>query len=292
MRTNLQHLHDQRWGKAAIAGVTFIVLVTLFLASPWDGGDDWETFHGAARRLVDLDQRPFYGEKITHAYYSNPPWLAAFLLPLAALPLRVGWALVAAGTLGASALLLTRWEPGAHVVKMAALMLSPAMMYTVMHGQVDMLVLAGVFLPLEWWGLVALTKPQTALGLAVLVPPRLWLRAAIIVGVVVILSLIVLGPWPLDLIDQPSPFIDMEHNLWLNLWPFQVPAGVFLIVLGYSRKDERLLVAGSPLLSPYAAMSSMLGPWIAAITFLKPWQTLVVLLSWWGVVIARGLGYA
>jgi len=62
---------------------------------------------------------------------------------------------------------------------------------------------------------------------------------------------------------------------------------VLLLALGVSRKDERFLIAGSPFLSPYAALSTLIGPWIAAVSFLKPWQTLLVLASWWGAVVYR-----
>lgn len=276
--------------QTALLGVgVFALLVAVFLLSPWDGGDDWETFFGAARRLAD-PARPLYGERITHAYYSNPPWLAALLLPLAALPFRTGWAILAAGTLVAAVVLLRRWDARPGLTKPVLVLLSPAILYTVMHGQIDVVILLGVLLPVEWWGLVALTKPQIAVGLAVMVPRRLWLQAAAIIGVALLLSFVLAGFWIPDLLDQPRPFLEQGHNLWLGLWPFQVPAGVLLVTLGYARKDERLLIAGSPFLSPYAAMSSLAGPWIAAITFLDDWQALAVFASWWGAVILRAMG--
>jgi len=77
--------------------------------------------------------------------------------------------------------------------------------------------------------------------------------------------------------------------LWLGLFPFQVPVGVSLILFGISRKDEKLLIAGSPFLSPYAATSSLIGPWLAVSCFLNDWQVFIVWLSWWGAVIYRGL---
>ena len=80
-------------------------------------------------------------------------------------------------------------------------------------------------------------------------------------------------------------------NLWLGLWPFQVPAGVTLLLFGLSRKDERLLLAASPFLSPYATISSMLGPWLAVLMFLEKWQAAIVWLSWWAAVAYRGLGF-
>lgn len=287
LRTSLQREHV----RAALIGVgVFTLLVAVFLLSPWDGGDDWRAFHGAAQRVLDRST-PLYGTPtFADYYYYNPPWLAVLLTPTAPFAARIGWGIVSAASLVIALALLRRWLDHPGYIKPVLVLLSPAMLYMLLHGQIDLLILAGVLLPMEWWGLVALTKPQTALGLVAMIFPHHWLRAAIILGVVAIPSVALLGPWPLDLLDQPRPFVEMGHNLWLNLWPFQIPVGVLLIVLGYSRKDERLLIAGSPFLSPYAAMSSMIGPWIAAITFLNDWQALAVFVSWWGAVILRALG--
>lgn len=51
-----------------------LILLLAFALVPIPGGDDWETFYGAARRI--LAGSPLYGSKVTHAYYSNLPWLA------------------------------------------------------------------------------------------------------------------------------------------------------------------------------------------------------------------------
>lgn len=287
LRTNLRRKHVRN----ALIGVgVFALLVAVFLLSPWDGGDDWRAFHGAAQRVFDRST-PLYGTpSFADYYYYNPPWLALLLTPTAPFAPRIGWGIVSAASLVIALALLRRWLPHPGYIKPVLVMSSPAMLYMLLHGQIDLLILAGVLLPVEWWGLVAITKPQTALGLVARIPPRLWPRAAVLTVAVVALSLALFGMWPTKMLDQPRPFLDQGHNLWLNLWPFQVPVGVLLIVLGYSRKDERLLIAGSPFLSPYAAMSSMMGPWIAATTFLNDWQALAVFASWWGAVILRAMG--
>ena len=265
----------------------FFILVIAFLVSPWPGGDDWETFRGAAQRVIAGDS--LYGTRVTHAYYSNPPWLAALLLPLGLMPFKLGWAILSAFSLGAALLLLHRWQPRAGVVKPLLILLSPPMVYILMHGQIDALLISGVWLPTQYWAIVALTKPQIAIGLIAGVPRQHWLRASILTGLVVGLSLLLWGNWVEELLHQPSPFVSAGHNLWKYLCPYQIPAGVALVLLGMSRKDERLLIAGSPLLSPYAATSSLIGPWIAAITYLSNQQAALVFLSWWGAVFYRGL---
>ncbi len=75
---------------AGLLGLVWLVLTIGFGVIPSAGGDDWVTFQGAAHHL--LSGEPVYGQLIGVSYYSNPPWLAAVLIPLAILPTRWGWA--------------------------------------------------------------------------------------------------------------------------------------------------------------------------------------------------------
>jgi hypothetical protein len=163
------------------------------------------------------------------------------------------------------------------------------MLYILLHGQIDMLILSLVCLPVALWPLAALGKPQVAIGLLAGIPPASWLKSALITGAIILVSLVLFGNWPMALVQQPQPFVSAAHNVWFNLWPFQVPAGLALILMGFSRRDEKFLAAGSPLMLPYAATSSLIGPWLAASTFLKDWQLLVVWLSWWGATLYRAV---
>lgn len=262
------------------------LMVLAFWLSPWEDADDWETFYYAARRLVAADQS-LYDTMITENYYSNPPWLAAAIVPVTVLPPKFGWALLSAATLALALLVLRRWAASPGIVRMVAVLASPPMMYILLHGQIDVVIIGAVLLPAWVWPVAAITKPQVAIGLLFGIPRRQWLRAALFTGALLVISFLLWGFWPAEVIRQPKPFVGAGHNLWAGLWPFQVPMGVLLLALGVSRKDERFLIAGSPFLSPYAALSTMIGPWIAAVSFLKPWQTLLVLGSWWGAVVYR-----
>lgn len=283
-----QQIESSRWRQVILLAAVFALLVAAFLASPWSGGDDWKVFHDAGRRV--LGGEPLYGEAVMAGYYYyNPAWFALLLAPSGLLPIRLGWAILSAATLIAGVALLRRWEPGSGIIKPVLVLLSPPMIYLLLHGQIDMIIISAVFLPAEWWALAAFTKPQVALGLVAGIPRGRWLRTILVSGTVLAVTLILFGLWPLELIDQPPSFIDIGHNLWRGLWPFQVPAGIALVALGYSRRDERLLIAGSPLLSPYAAISTLIGPWIATITYLNGWQSLLVFVSWWAAVIYRAV---
>jgi len=160
--------------------------------------------------------------------------------------------------------------------------LSPPTVYILLHGQVDAIVLAGVLLPTAWWGLVAFTKPQVGLGLILGAGKSATLRMLGVTAAGFLLSFLAFGFWPAELLRQPGPV--GGHNVWLGLWPFQIPAGVALALLGVRRKDERFLLASSPFFLPYAATSSFLGPWIVASTLLRDWEAIVVILTWWSVI--------
>jgi hypothetical protein len=174
-------------------------------------------------------------------------------------------------------------------LRTALVLFSPPMLYTLLHGQVDALVLAGLLLPRAAWPVAAITKPQTALGLLFGLRRADLAPAAALAAGLGLLSWVLFGNWPLALRQQPAPFVWGPHNLWLGLWPFQVPVGVGLILVGWRRRDERCLLAASPLCLPYATTSSLLGPWLAAGAALSDGQALLVCLSWWGAVVFRGL---
>lgn len=277
---------QRRW-RAWAAGLALAAALTAaFALAPVPPGDDWETFAGAARRL--WAGQPVYGTPITHSYYSNPPWLAAVLLPLGVLPPAWGRAGLAALSLLCLGALARRFRLDR--LRLSLLLLSPPVFYILLHGQVDALVLAGLLLPRAAWPLVALTKPQVGAGLLFGLRRADLARAALVTAGGLALSWLVFGNWPAALLGQAAPFIWGPHNLWLGLWPFQVPVGIGLALYGHARQDERWLIAASPFFLPYATTSSLLGPWLAAAAGLSGGQALLVCLAWWGAVLYRGLG--
>jgi hypothetical protein len=258
-------------------------------------GDDWRAFSDSARRMVGIDAGPMYNPTLVpgHYYIFNPPWIVIALLPILLLPHQWGWAIGCTGMLLVAVLLLRRWLPRPGLLKVVMLLLSPPMVYTLLHGQVDVYVLGAMLLPVEWWWLAALAKPQDAIGLALAVPISKWVWAGLVTVGVIAATLVLIGNWPQDLFDQPSGFMwSVGYNLWQGLWPFQLTVGVGLIGLGLARKDERFLLSSSPFLSPYITMSSLIGPWLAALTGLNDWQAGLVFAVWWGAIVYRLLGGA
>lgn len=278
-----------RWftKEALIISLALGLLIVGFALIPLPGGDDWEFFKGASGRI--LSGIPLYGERITHGYYSNPPWVATLLIPISLLPVRWGWAILNTTSLLLIILLCRHWQLGPW--KIVLVLLSPAAFYLILHGGIDVFILAGILLPRETWFLVAASKPQVAVGLIFGVGRKSLLKALAVTLIVLLLTFLFFGFWPREILQQPRPFVDAAHNLWYGLWPFHVPAGLAMLLLGVRRKDERFLIAASPFLSPYAATSSLLGPWLALASFLRGWEATVIFLSWWGAVLYRLLGY-
>ena len=104
---------------AALAGL--LVLVLAFVLIPIPGGDDWETFHGAAQRI--WTGQPLYTEW-TPEYNDlyNPPWVAVLLAPLGLLPADWGLAILSVATLVLVAAVVHRWRGGILRVVLALLL--------------------------------------------------------------------------------------------------------------------------------------------------------------------------
>ncbi len=270
-----------QWKKATLIALALLAFIGAFWLIPYDLGDDWNTFKGSAMHI--LQGESLYSNPVNSLYYSNPPWVAVVLLPLGLLPAKLGWAILSCLTLLALFFLARRFH--LPPLKLGLLVLSPPVIYTLIHGQIDVLVLAAFLLPSEWRPVVAITKPQVSLGLLFNSELTNWKRTLLVTGAVLAASLIFFADWPLQLIRQPAPFVIARHNYLSNTWPLLVPIAVGLVLAGIRKKDLRYFMAASPFFSPYAAVSSLIGVWFAACSVLETWQAAVVMASWWVVSI-------
>ena len=270
-------------GKIALFAIALVFLVGAFYFVPLPGGGDWTIFHESSRRV--LSGQDLYTEPTSATYYSNPPWLVVLLAPLGFLSLELSRAVFSVIVLILAVLLARRLNLG--LAKLVLVLLSPPVIYILLHGQVDILVLAGILLPQEWWFIVGLAKPQVAIAMVFGIERSKLLRMMLISAAVILLSLIWFGNWPAALLRQPGQFIWEGHNIWRGVWPFQVIMGIFLLLLGFRKKREEFFIAASPFLSPYAATSSLIGPWLASLTFVTVFEAAIIWASWWGVIIYR-----
>ena len=255
-----------------------VFCAALFAAAPGRIYDDWRIYRNAAQAIV-------HGEALytPNSGYFNPPWMALILIPFSFFPYRIGAGLLSTATLIVLLLISRRYNFS--IFKTILLVASPVSFYTIIHTQIDALVLAGVLLPAAWWPIAALSKPQVAFGLGFYALQKEHIKSAVLIAAAVLgVSFLVFGFWPQDVLQTVS-VADAPWNVWLNFWPRAFPLGVILVMLGMKHKDERLLLASSPFLLPYAAISSFLGPWVAAHTELEDWQAGLIFLIGWVVFI-------
>jgi len=280
----------------AVLALALVALVALFVIAPLPAnvfvGGDWAVFRGAARRVAHGNPHiygvDFHPEHPWNFFFYNAPWLAVALIPEALLPERLGWALLCTASLAATIALVWRWaKPNPGLLRMLLALISPPVIMIVINGQIDALIVSAVWLPPEWWPLVLTAKPQTALPLALAVPRDRWLRAAVILGTAVILSLLLFGFWPRTLLhsiaDNSTHLTRGTHSL---LWLLRLAVGAVLIAWGARKRDERVLIAASPLLLTIMYVHSMVGAWIVLVSTLdRRYAVLLWVLFWAWVVL-------
>lgn len=282
MKSKFLQIQEDALPRPVIIGLGFLAFFGLSAAFAYIPKniflyDDWIVFYSATLEFLQ-GLSPF--DKLFHfSYYYNPPWVTLALAPMAITGFRFGAGMLASATIFATLALCRRYEIS--LIKTTLVLTSPIIYYIILHGQIDGYVLAGVLLPVSFWPLVALAKPQTALMLGLKALEKEHIKKALIVsGAIFLLSLAVYGLWPLDVIDKEVP-IQAYHNFWRTTWPWNTIVGIILVIYWFKTKDERFLLSASPFFSPYAGMNSFLGLWIALHTKLKDWQAVILFIVAW-----------
>jgi hypothetical protein len=281
-----------------VLALALVTLVVMFVIAPLPAnvyvGEDWAVFRSAALRVAHGNPHiygvDFHPEHPWNYFFYNAPWLAVALTPVAVLPERVGWALLSTATLAGTIALVWRWaKPKPGLLKTLLALISPPVILIIVHGQIDALIVAAVWLPPEWWPLVLTAKPQTAIALILGVPRDRWLRAAVILGTAVVLSLLLFGFWPRPLAHSVT---DSSANITRGAqsvaWPLRLAIGAALAAWGARKRDERVLIAASPLLSSYVTVHSLYGAWIVLVSTLdRRYVALLWVLFWAWLLVPK-----
>jgi hypothetical protein len=266
----------------------FIVLTALFYFSPLSAGFDWGIIIEASRRFT-------HGEEVYqlldgYGYY-NAPWLTVILAPFGFLPNDLSAAVMNSITLLGALALANRYKLG--LIRTLLLLSSPPIFYCLLLGQIDVFVLLALFLPKTLWAVSALMKPQTTIGMgfALLKHPKLWIRTIIVSVIILAISFLIFDNWIMKILEQQASQQNVfaPNSIFSGLWPYQAIVGLGLLAVAFERDDERIYIASSPFLLPYAATSSFFGTLLAAFSLSKTWQAAVIWGAWWGVLIYRGV---
>jgi hypothetical protein len=179
--------------------------------------------------------------------YFNPPWLAWLLSPLGlltAVDSHVLWIVII--------LLLTVrcvYALGGGLFGAVLTVTSPGFLFTLVHGQIDVLVLLGL-LTGSW--LLILIKPQVA-GLAVvydvIAQRRVdWFAVAFAAVSLVAFILFMSRPERAGLVTSAT----------ITIFPWGVPLGIILFIIALLRRDKWLAVLATFFITPYLSGSSLL----------------------------------
>lgn len=236
---------------------------------------DWPTYRSAALALF-AGRSPY--DVLT---FYNPPWVLILLIPLAVLPERIGGAILFILNLVAFTLLAYKY--GANLKRLPIFILSLPVIFTLYSAQIDGILLLGLLLP-RWLGLfLLLAKPQIGIGIAII-----WFieeyKANRIRGVIKTFAPVTIA----YLLSLAIYRLDMVHGLFTlvapwntSLWPYSIPVGLALIGLAIYKKNSKLALISSPLLSPYVGFYSWSVVILGFVEF-SPWVYLVSLISWLG----------
>jgi len=207
------------------------------------------------------------------------------LAPLGMMSFNVSLSIIIAASVVIGLMLLERWNGRLEIAKSVLFIASPPTLAVFCFGQIDLIVLGALLLPVQWRALAALSKPQVMCGALVTIPPGKMLRAGTIVVAVGILSLLFINPTDIYTIPAGQSPGGEIHNLWYYLAPANMIFGAMLLAYGMRIKSERICIAASPFCVPYAAMSSFVGLWLVLLSWLPVRWCAVVWTFVWLVIL-------
>lgn len=272
----------------ALSGMMMAAIIAIYADPEVDcvnptPGVDWKcVFRPAAQALV-LTGNPYQIDG-----FLNAPWALIPLVPLAFLPLNIGYGVLTVAGLGCFG--YAAYKFGAKPITLAAFLISPPILHCLLQGNIDWLVLLGFVLPPQIGLLLIVIKPQmgSAVALFWLVETfrkggwhdvvRVFWPVTVALGV----SFLIYGLWPLH--------FKRELTLWWNasLWPASIPIGLGLLVTSLRKRNISYAMGASPCLSPYVLLHSWSAALMAVVSL--PYETLVVVAALWGWVLIRLIG--
>jgi hypothetical protein len=260
--------------------ILVFALLTGLLASFLPPAVDWRgAFRPAALEILH-GRSPYNAEG-----FFNPPWAAILLVPFAILPENVGRAVMVIAALAVYAYVAHKL--GGNKLTVGLLLLSPPVLHGLLNGNIDWLAVLGVVLPV-WLGLFFLAiKPQIGMIVVVFLFFAEWrkggplrvLKTFLPVGLASVLSIVVFGPWFLDI-----PGVG-EIAINASLLPLALPIGLALTVTAIRKNEIRYSMIASPMLSPYLLLHSWIGAFLALAP--RPYEAAAAVIGMWIVVALR-----
>lgn len=262
-------------------GVAVLVLMVWAVATFVPEQIDWvRTYRPATRELLAF--RSPYNIKT----YYNPPWMLIPMIPMALLPDRIGNGVLFVVSL--CVIIYSAIRFGAKPVSLIAFLLSFPVIFLLLFGQIDWMVLWGFTLPPQIGLLFILSKPQIGIPYAVFIFVESWrsggmkqvVKVFLPTLILLIISFFIFGVWFSKM--QP-PDLNAIHNL--SLWPTGLPIGLALLIFGLRQRKSRLSIIAGPFFSPYVCVHSWSIPLLSILPL--QWETAAAVIGSWLVCLIQ-----
>jgi hypothetical protein len=262
--------------------LTLLVLILLpFLYASLPHGLDWHDTYRPAALAVLHGQSPY-----TVEIYYAAPWAAWLLIPFAVLPTSLGQMMIFLS--GVAAYTYIAWRLGAPPVSLFLFLSSAAVIGCLINGNIEWLPLLGAVLPPQIGLILLAVKPQVGLGLGLYWLITIWrqrgFREVVItfapVGVLLLLSLLLYGLWPLRFSQTVAWSSDN-----VTLFPYGIGIGLVLLVRAFQTRDSGAALASGPLFSPYVIHFT----WACLLVYFlqKPKLLLAAVIALWIPIVLK-----
>jgi hypothetical protein len=242
--------------------IAFLV-VFAFLRRPFPV-QDWDAcyYPVGVRVLHSVD--PYIGSCVM-----NPPQLLPVLATLAAFGQEWGRGILAAMSLAGLGALC--WKYKLSPLSCALFLLSAFPLVIISLGQIDVLVLAGLFIPPTWGLPVLIVKPQLGAGYVLYHIWQAWRDHKFIHVVAPLAIILIIGVvvFPQYLLTAHS----MVGTPWnSSLFPYGLPIAAVLMLGAVKKKSPELGLAASAFMAPYMTMSVYIVVQIAVMATTTGWR--------------------
>jgi hypothetical protein len=246
---------------------------------------DWTISYRPAALTILSGESPYNGNLPIY----NPPWTLLPLIPFALLPYRIGVGCLFVANF--VAFIYVGWRLGGNLITIGALITSFPVAFSLLFGQVDALVYLGLVLPRSIGLFFIMSKPQIGIVVAIFWLVEEWkeggwkqtLRTFFPVFVAFLLSFIIYGTWPLNILSHD--LIHARHNT--SLWPLSIPIGLPLLIYALRKRKQNFALLSGPFFSPYVAPLSWSFSLLGLLHFLS--DMVAVCLSFWCLFFFRFL---
>lgn len=249
------------WLTTTALVVTIFILLTIGFRQLTDNermGRDIAWFYGPAARMALSGVSPYELNNVANSQgpFADPPWIVLAAIPFAYLPDvwgRAAW--MAAGFMGYGFVLYRMKAP---LIGAALFLSSPMVIWSVMAGQVEWLILIGLVIPRPFGLPLLLLKPQMGALLALYWAIDAWRDGGIAAVIrlvapltgLLLISFVLYGFWPLEMLRFTTP------DFRARVWPFGLPFAAAALVTAIRRREEFWAGVAGPLIAPFIKFHS------------------------------------